>query len=66
MAQNPTSKDGRIVLTWTDETHDMDLHMLDTQNCHLNYKENNRFCDGNSLDKDSQVKSVLKKKNVLV
>jgi len=50
---NPTSADGRIVMTWfTNTLRDLDVHM-NTQECHISYRR--KVCGQNSLDLDNTI-----------
>ena len=55
-AMNPTSPDGRLILTWaSDDPEDLDFYTSDSTGCRINY--DNLRCRDNTLDKDNFVRT---------
>ena len=56
-ALNPTSPDGRIIMSWnTDELDDLDIMMMDSTYCRVYYGDTT--CRLHSLDKDNYVSEI--------
>ena len=57
-AMNPTSPDGRLILTWgSDDPKDLDFYTSDSTGCTIYY--DNLRCRDNTLDKDNFVRTFV-------